>query len=90
MTDNKELEGKIKQINGQMDMLINDTSVPKNVRSAISEAKEKLNSNEEYTIRVSSAIYNLDSVSNDINLPPQARTMIWGVLSLLESIKEGY
>jgi hypothetical protein len=90
MVDNQELNDKIKEINVQMDMLINDTSVPKNVRSAISDAKVKLNKDGEYTIRISSAIYNLDSVSNDINLPPQARTMIWSVLSMLESIKEGH
>lgn len=84
----KGLNDKIQQINYQMDMLINDTSVPKNVRGVIMDAKEKLNSKDEYTIRISSAIYNLDSISNDINLPPQARTMIWSVLSMLESIKE--
>jgi len=84
----KGLNDKMQQINYQMDMLINDTSVPKNVRGVIMDAKEKLNSKDEYTIRISSAIYNLDSISNDINLPPQARTMIWSVLSMLESIKE--
>mgnify|MGYP001626446687 CR=1 FL=1 len=50
-------------------------------------AKQKLGSQADYIIRVSEAIYNLDSVSNDINLPPQARTSIWNILSLLESIK---
>ncbi len=69
-------------------MLISDTSVPKNVRSAVTEAKNKLNEDGDITVRASAAIYNLDMVSNDINLPPQARTIIWGVLSILESIKD--
>lgn len=87
MADKGETEQKISQINGQLEMLINDMSVPKNVRNAIVQAKEKLNSNGEYSVRISSAIYGLDSVSNDVNLPLQARTMIWSALSILESIK---
>lgn len=88
LPDNEKIVGIVKQINFQMDSLISDTSVPKNVRSAVTEAKEKLNADGDYTVRISSAIYNLDSVSNDINLPPQARTTIWNILSMLESIKE--
>jgi hypothetical protein len=88
MPKKEEVLELIKQANMQMDMLISDTSVPKNVRSAVGEAKTKLNEEGEFTVRASSAIYSLDSVSNDINLPPQARTIIWGVLSILESIKD--
>ncbi|MCL5093517.1 MAG: UPF0147 family protein [Candidatus Marsarchaeota archaeon] len=87
MKDDK-LEESIKQINVQMDAILNDTSVPKNVRSVVGAAKEKLNEEGDYTVRISSAIYNLDSVSNDINLPPHARTIIWSILSMLESVKE--
>jgi len=88
MPNKEEILELIKQANMQMDMLISDTSVPKNVRSAVNEAKNKPNEEGDFTVRASSAIYNLDSVSNDINLPPQARTVIWGVLSVLESIKD--
>jgi uncharacterized protein (UPF0147 family) len=88
MEDEKKVVALIEQITRQMDSLANDTSVPKNVRSAVSEARRKLNENGEYTIRVSGAIYNIDGVSNDINLPPQARTMLWNILSMLESIKD--
>lgn len=85
--DNKEVVELIEQIKRQMDFLLNDTSVPKNVRSAIKEAKDKLSTEEDYVIRVSSAIYNMDMISNDINLPAQARTSVWNILSMLESIK---
>ena len=87
MKDDKRVAEMIDQIMKRMDMLINDTSVPKNVRSAITQAKSHLSTDEDYIVRVSSAIYNLDVVSNDINLPPQARTSIWNILSMLESIK---
>ena len=88
MIDEKKVAEMIAQITARMDMLMNDTSVPKNVRTAIAEAKSKLNQKGDYTVRVSAAIYNIDGVSNDINLPPQARTMLWGILSMLEAIKE--
>ncbi|MDE1810456.1 MAG: UPF0147 family protein [Candidatus Micrarchaeota archaeon] len=87
MVEEAQAEETIKNIVKHMEMLMEDTSVPKNVRSAITEARNKLNSQGEYIVRVSSAIYSLDAVSNDINLPPQARTGIWNILSMLESIK---
>ena len=88
MTDEKKVAEMIVQITARMDMLLSDTSVPKNVRTAINEARTRLNEKGDYTVRVSAAIYNIDGVSNDINLPPQARTMLWNILSMLEAIKE--
>jgi hypothetical protein len=85
--DDKEVAELIDQIKMQMDFLLNDTSVPKNVKSAIKEAKEHLLTSDDYVVRVSSAIYKIDSISNDINLPAQARTSVWSILSMLESIK---
>lgn len=87
MKDEKEAAELIEQIVKQMDSLISDTSVPKNVRSAINDARTKLSSEEDYIVRVSSAIYSLDAVSSDINLPAQARMAVWNILSMLESIK---
>jgi hypothetical protein len=86
--DDKRLAELVSQITKNMDLLISDTSVPKNVRSAVTEARTNLNAEGDYTVRISSAIYNIDAVSNDINLPPQARTVIWNILSALESVKE--
>ena len=37
---------------------------------------------------MSSAVYDLDAVSNDINMPAHARTLIWNILSELEALKE--
>ncbi len=85
--DEEEIAKTINEVTKRMEMLMGDTSVPKNVRSAITEAKGHLDSKEDYTARVSSAIYSIDAISNDINLPPQARTAVWGILSMLESIK---
>ena len=88
MADESKITEAINEIIKRMDAVMNDTSVPKNVRTAVGEAKTKLSKNGDYSIRVADAIYCIDGVSNDINLPPQARTMIWNILSMLESIKE--
>jgi uncharacterized protein (UPF0147 family) len=72
----------------QIDTLLNESNVPRNVKSALEEARKALDSNEEYAFKASSATYKIDEVSNDINLPPYARTVIWNILSMLESIKE--
>lgn len=90
MGNDDELAKKIAEISKRMEMLVSDSSVPKNVRGAITEAKGHLDSkNDDVIVRVSSAIYSIDSISNDINLPPQARTQVWGILSMLESLKTG-
>ena len=80
-------EGKIKEIVDLMDMLVEDTSVPKNIRKAVSEARDHLRTPGEMSTRCSSAVYSLEAVSEDINMPMHARTQIWTILSALESVK---
>ncbi len=79
----KELELIIEMMEG----IINDPSVPKNIRKTMTEAKEKLMSNEELKVKVSSAIYMIESISEDINIPPHARTQIWSIMSELERVQ---
>lgn len=88
MKDNKVFDEAIAQIKQQIDMLLNESNVPRNVKSALDEAKKALDGKEEYAIKASTATYKIDEISNDINLPPYARTVVWNILSLLESIKE--
>ena len=78
---------KIKEIINFMDDLLGDTSVPKNIKRAITDAKNKLLTNEDPILRASSAVYYLESISEDINLPMHARTQIWQIVSVLETIK---
>ncbi|VVC02814.1 Uncharacterised protein [Candidatus Burarchaeum australiense] len=80
-------EEKIKQIVKLMEMLMEDTSVPKNVRKAVSDARAKLLTNDEPVVRASSAVYLLNEVSEDINMPMHARTQIWTIVSALEQIR---
>jgi len=65
-----------------------NTSVPRNIRRAADESNTILNNEEEdETVRASAVILILDEISNDPNIPIHARTLIWEILSKLESIK---
>ena len=79
---------KVKQIISFMDVLISDTAIPKNVRKCVSDAREKLHSSDELIVKTSGAIYALEEVSNDINMPAHARTQVWTIVSALESIRD--
>ncbi|MDI6655227.1 MAG: UPF0147 family protein [Candidatus Hydrothermarchaeota archaeon] len=82
-------EGKrLKQITAVLSQVIGDTTVPRNIRRSAEEAKNiLLNEKEDLNVRVSSALYILEEISNDRNLPIHARSLIWNVASELETIK---
>lgn len=66
-----------------------DTSVPRNIRRAASEAREALlKEGNDPVVKAASAISTLDDISNDPNMPVHARTTIWNALSILETIRE--
>ena len=82
-----ENERKISQIVESMDVLMGDNTIPKNIKKAVSDAKQKLITPGDPVFRSSSAVYTLENVSEDINLPMHARTQIWNIVSSLETIK---
>ncbi len=81
------METKVEEVIELIEAVTADTSVPKNIRRALAEAKEKLKGPEELSTRVGAAVYSIEAISEDINMPMHARTQIWTILSALESIK---
>jgi len=81
----KNLEPIIKLLT----VIIEDRTVPRNIRAAADEAKKNLTekSDSGWDIRLSSAISVLDEIINDPNMPIYTRTQIWNVVSMLESAK---
>lgn len=79
---------KLEQVAEVLDQLIEDNSIPRNIRRGAEEAKETLlEGEEELDVRIASAISILDDLVNDPNIPLHARTLIWNVMSGLETIK---
>lgn len=69
-----------------LDRLIQDETVPRSVRRAANEIKERLLSSKKVSVEAASAITILEDLSADPNLPMHVRTMIWNLASQLERI----
>ncbi|UCD91852.1 MAG: UPF0147 family protein [Methanobacteriota archaeon] len=81
-------EERLKQVMEVLDQLAEDTSVPRNIRRGASEAKDLLLKEEDaLDVRVASAIFMMDELANDPNIPLHGRTLIWNIISQLETIK---
>lgn len=75
----------IEQVLALLDRIINDRTVPKNIRKAAEDSKTTLNDEKEAPdLRISTAIHILDEIINDPNMPMYTRTQIWNVVSMLE------
>lgn len=82
---NQQIFDNCKEILSQ---IINDNSVPRNIRKAAENSSTLLDNDEEDTIKASTVISILDDISNDPNIPIHARILIWNILSELESVKD--
>lgn len=82
-------EARIRNAMYMLVSIINDTAVPRNIRRAATEALNYLR-DERYTpgVRAANAIGALEQVSQDPNMPLSARTRIWQVIALLETVKD--
>ncbi|MCJ2520749.1 MAG: UPF0147 family protein [Candidatus Thermoplasmatota archaeon] len=83
-----ETEGRLHQVLDVLSQLAEDTSVPRNIRRGALNAKELLLKKEDaLDVRAASAIFILDDLANDPNIPLHGRTLIWNIISQLETIK---
>lgn len=76
------------EVSEMVGTLLNDTTIPKNIRRALGEAKDRLDGQDEDNVKISAAIYVIESITEDINMPPHARTQIWAIMSALETLNE--
>lgn len=67
-----------------LDRIINDRTVPKNIRKAAEDSKNVLSSSNAPEVKISTAIHILDEIINDPNMPMYTRTQIWNTVSILE------
>ena len=82
------VDDKIEQAKMLLTQISSDKSVPKNIRKAASEAFTSITTDEDdIEVMANMAISILDEISQDPNCPMYARTTIWQVLSVLETIK---
>jgi uncharacterized protein len=67
--------------------LADDSTVPRNIRRGAQAARDALlKPRVALDVRIASAVYLLDDLANDPNIPTHGRTAIWSIISSLESL----
>jgi len=85
----QENEEKIKTAIMMLTRIVNDASVPRNIRRVATEAINQLNvKNLSAGVRAANAIHVLDEISQDPNMPVHTRIAIWNIVSLLENVRD--
>jgi uncharacterized protein (UPF0147 family) len=81
-------EQQVKEIIVCLEELKEDSTVPRNVKVKLENSATILkNETEEISIRVDKVLQDLDEISNDTNTQSYARSQIWNIVSMLESMK---
>ncbi len=88
MSDTMENEKIFSDCTEILSQIINDSSVPRNIRKAAEDSTSLLAEDGDPTLKASTVISILDDISNDPNIPIHARILIWNILSELESVKD--
>ena len=79
---------EVKKVIEKIDDLIEDHSMPKRIKVVLEKIGKDLKSDDQdVAVRVTSAIYELEDITNDINIPMHAKTALWDLVSDLEAIK---
>ncbi len=82
-------EAKIRNAIVMLMRIVNDASVPRNIRRVATEAINQLRQqNLSYGVRAANAIHVLDEISQDPNMPVHTRIAIWNIVSLLETVRD--
>jgi len=77
----------VEQCNIILDTILNDTSVPRNIRHAADEIKKNLSNEEEsISFRAANSLNILNKITNDPNMPLHTRTLVWNLASQFEMI----
>lgn len=80
------VEEQVKDIIEQLSDLLEDNTVPRNVKSKIQTIINYLNENADLSLKVNKALNILDEISDDNNIQAYTRTQIWNFVSMLEAL----
>lgn len=79
--------GTINEVCEILEYIKDNNTVPRNIREAANQSNQLLkDEKQDQSVKISAVLGKLDEISNDPNIPVHARTLIWEVLSKLESI----
>jgi uncharacterized protein (UPF0147 family) len=79
---------RLRQIGDALDQLSGDSSIPRNIRRGAKEAKDILvDKVDALDVRMAKANSILDQLADDPNIPLHGRTLIWNIITQLETVK---
>jgi len=88
MTD-KEVKEQLSSILEAMKQVLEDRTIPRNVKRVVEGGCKKLqDQSEDLEVTIATVLYELEELASDINIPSHARTAIWSILSAFETLKE--
>ena len=65
-----------------------DYSMPRRMRATLKRVSEDMGKEgQDIAVGITSAIYEIDNIANDINIPMHAKTALWDIISDLEALK---
>ena len=85
-TEKNEQEETITEIIEVLSELLDDVTVPRNIKTKVQSLIDALKGADDITLKVSKVLHELESVGDDINLQPYTRTQLFNIISMLEKI----
>ncbi|MFH2020960.1 MAG: UPF0147 family protein [archaeon] len=79
------MEDELNDVVSVLSELLDDNTVPKNVKQKIQEIVVSLKDRSDLSLKLNKALNVLDEISDDNNIQPYTRTQIWNIASMLES-----
>lgn len=85
----KEIRKTFEEVEAIINLLLQDRTVPRNIKRKAQYALDHLKANEDsVAVLANNALSLIDDLSTDPNCPYHTRTMIYRLISLLETIKD--
>ena len=82
-----EKEETVKKCVEMLENTMDDTTVPRNIRRSMGEIKDKLlNSDESHALRAAERMSDLEVLTTPPNIPAYARTVVWSIITQLETV----
>ena len=81
-----EQQQSVEEVTENIDMLLEEPSMPKNLKAKLETIKETFSQENEISITTNKALAELDDIANNPTLDQHIRTQIWNIVSLLEKV----
>jgi len=83
------IEKSLKNVEGLLNGMLQDRSVPRNIKRVAQKGINMLSDSDDTAgILASNVMYLVDDLSQDPNIPFAARTTLYRIISILETIKD--